>query len=112
MLVWQIERGHDMNSKVMFSVKETAQMLGISKASAYQAVTRQDIPTVRIGKRLLVPSWYIERLNLRPAEKVQVQPVQPRPAPALTRPEQARPDQEDQKLLRAIRSAIDTALKA
>lgn len=34
----------------------TAVLLGISRSAAYRAVTRGEIPSVRIGRRLLVPT--------------------------------------------------------
>ena len=35
---------------------------GIGKNAAYQAARRGEIPTIRIGKRLLVPLAALERL--------------------------------------------------
>lgn len=37
------------------SVPEAAEELGISRGSAFAAVKRGEIPSIRIGKRLLVP---------------------------------------------------------
>jgi len=36
------------------SVDEAAQILGISRNSAYEAVTRAEIPVIRIGRRIRV----------------------------------------------------------
>jgi excisionase family DNA binding protein len=44
------------------SIDETARILRISRGAAYQAVRRKEIPTLRIGKRLLVPLAAIERM--------------------------------------------------
>jgi len=41
---------------------ETAGILGLSKASAYEAARRGEIPTIRIGKRLLVPTAALRRM--------------------------------------------------
>lgn len=38
------------------TIPETAVLLGISRSAAYRAVTRGEIPSVRIGRRLLVPT--------------------------------------------------------
>jgi excisionase family DNA binding protein len=35
---------------------EVAALLGISRSAAYRAVARGEIPTIRIGRRLLVPT--------------------------------------------------------
>lgn len=38
------------------SVEEAAAVLGISRSAAYRAVRKGEIPSVRVGRRLLVPS--------------------------------------------------------
>ena len=38
------------------TVDETASVLGICRASAYEAVRAGEIPAVRIGRRVLVPT--------------------------------------------------------
>lgn len=38
------------------SVSEASEVLGISRRSAYRAATRGDLPAIRIGRRLLVPT--------------------------------------------------------
>jgi excisionase family DNA binding protein len=37
------------------TVEEAAKLLGVSRGSAYEAASRGELPTVRIGRRLLVP---------------------------------------------------------
>ncbi|MDA8288848.1 MAG: helix-turn-helix domain-containing protein [Actinomycetota bacterium] len=37
-------------------------MLGISRAFAYEAVRRGEIPSIRIGRRVLVPRVALDRL--------------------------------------------------
>jgi len=44
------------------SLDEVARILRISRGGAYAAAKRGDFPTVRIGKRILVPLAAIERL--------------------------------------------------
>jgi excisionase family DNA binding protein len=44
------------------TVAETARRLGLSRQGAYQAVRRGDIPSLRIGKRILVPRTALEQL--------------------------------------------------
>jgi excisionase family DNA binding protein len=41
---------------------EAAQILRISRGSAYEAAKRKEIPTIRIGRRLLVPAAALERM--------------------------------------------------
>jgi excisionase family DNA binding protein len=38
------------------SVEQAGELLGVSRRSAYRAAARGQIPTVRIGRRLLVPT--------------------------------------------------------
>lgn len=38
------------------SVEHAGQLLGMSRPSAYAAVRRGDIPSIRIGRRVIVPT--------------------------------------------------------
>jgi excisionase family DNA binding protein len=49
-------------TRLTISVPEAAERLGISRNLAYEAARRGDIPTIRIGKRFLVPVAAFERL--------------------------------------------------
>ena len=44
------------------TLDEVASLLRISRGSAYEAARRKEIPTIRIGRRLLVPTDALERL--------------------------------------------------
>ena len=48
--------------KMTFTVEEAAKILGLGRSGAYEAARRGDIPTIRIGKRLLVPTAALERM--------------------------------------------------
>jgi excisionase family DNA binding protein len=48
--------------KLTVSVPEAAQLLGVSRMTAYAAVRDGAIPSLRIGRRLLVPRAALERL--------------------------------------------------
>jgi excisionase family DNA binding protein len=41
--------------RVTITVEEAAEMLGISRTSAYLCAARHEIPTLRLGRRVLVP---------------------------------------------------------
>ena len=45
-----------------YSIEEVATILGVGRATAYAAARRGDIPTVRLGRRLLVPRDALKRL--------------------------------------------------
>ena len=38
------------------SVDEAARLLGIGRTAAYDAIRRRELPAIRIGRRLLVPT--------------------------------------------------------
>jgi excisionase family DNA binding protein len=44
------------------TVEEAARELGIGRNTAYEAVRRGEIPTIAIGRRLLVPRDALERM--------------------------------------------------
>jgi excisionase family DNA binding protein len=48
--------------RLTVTVEEAAKKLGISRAFAYEAVNSGDIPTIRIGRRILVPKAALHRL--------------------------------------------------
>jgi len=51
-----------MPERLTFTVEEAAAALGISRAFAYEAVSNGDIPSIRIGRRVLVPRKALERM--------------------------------------------------
>jgi excisionase family DNA binding protein len=48
--------------RLTLTVEEAASILGISRAGAYDAVQRGEIPSIRIGRRILVPRAALDRL--------------------------------------------------
>lgn len=44
------------------TVPEAARVLGIGRDAAYRAAARGDLPTLRVGRRILVPVAALERL--------------------------------------------------
>ena len=48
--------------KLTLTVKEASRVLGISRGLAYSMVKNGEIPSVRFGKRVLVPRRALERL--------------------------------------------------
>ncbi|MCH8862614.1 MAG: helix-turn-helix domain-containing protein [Proteobacteria bacterium] len=53
-------QGHD--EAAVYTIEEAARLLGIGRSSAYAAARRGEIPTVRLGRRLVVPKVAFERL--------------------------------------------------
>lgn len=51
-----------VGDRLTLTVEEAATLLGISRAFAYEAVGRGEIPSIRIGRRILVPKAALSRL--------------------------------------------------
>ena len=47
--------------RLTLTVEEAAEALGIGRTLAYDAVRRGEIPTVRLGRRLLVPQSALDQ---------------------------------------------------
>jgi excisionase family DNA binding protein len=60
-------------SKMTLSITQVAEMLGISRNSAYQGVMTGEIPSIRIGKRILVPIKALERMLEGAGQKAEEQ---------------------------------------
>ena len=50
------------NERLTLTVNEVARVLGISRGLAYSMVKTGEIPSVRFGKRMLVPRRALEKL--------------------------------------------------
>jgi excisionase family DNA binding protein len=44
------------------TITEASKALGVSRNKAYEAARRGEIPTIKIGKRILVPLAALERM--------------------------------------------------
>jgi len=55
-------KGH----KAVLTVNETAQLLGISRNAAYQGVRCGEIPSFKVGKRILIPRIAFEKMLQEP----------------------------------------------
>ena len=51
-----------MYDRRTYTVTEVAELLGISRSSAYQCVRRGEIPSLVLGRRVVVPRSAVERL--------------------------------------------------
>ncbi|RUU12615.1 DNA-binding protein [Mesorhizobium sp. M7A.T.Ca.TU.009.01.3.2] len=49
-------------SRRTVTVEEAGQLLGIGRNQAYEGVRRGEIPSIKIGKRLLVPRAALDRM--------------------------------------------------
>ena len=49
-------------SRATYCVQEAAKILGIGRNAAYEAARRGEIPTIRIGGRILVPKAALDNM--------------------------------------------------
>ena len=61
-------------SRLTFTVEETAQLLGLSRGLAYEAVRNGEIPSIRIGRRILIPRVALERILNATTALTEIQP--------------------------------------
>jgi len=58
------------NDKKLYELTELLSVNGgpipLSRAGIYNAAAKGDIPTVNIGRRRFVPSWYVDQLLMTP----------------------------------------------
>ena len=55
------------SARMTLTVTEVAELLGIGRSAAYEACQLGQIPTIRIGRRILIPRAALERLLEHPA---------------------------------------------
>jgi excisionase family DNA binding protein len=48
--------------RATYDVEEAGRVLGIGRSAAYEAVRRGEIPSIRLGKRVVVPRAALERM--------------------------------------------------
>ena len=48
--------------KLVMSVEEAGKALGLSRSGAYDAIARKEIPSLRFGRKIVVPRAAIEKM--------------------------------------------------
>jgi excisionase family DNA binding protein len=51
-----------MMDRLTLTVEEAANLLGISRALAYELVSQDELPSMRLGRRIVVPRRQLEKL--------------------------------------------------
>jgi len=59
---YQVTAAGKPNEPLTLSVEESAKILGLSRASAYEAVRTGQIPSLRFGKRIVVPRAALNKM--------------------------------------------------
>ncbi len=60
--------GVPLNERLALSIEEAGALLGISRDLAYDLVARRELPSVRLGRRLVVPRRALEEALSRLTE--------------------------------------------
>jgi excisionase family DNA binding protein len=47
--------------RLLFTVEQCAEALGIGRTKAYELVLKGEISSVKVGRRRLVPRWALEK---------------------------------------------------
>lgn len=50
------------DNRPVYTVMETAVLLGLGRNSTYEAIARGQIPSIRVGRRVLVPRAALEHM--------------------------------------------------
>lgn len=50
------------DDRVTFTVDEAAQLLGISRSTAYECIRTGELPSVKFGRRVLVPRHRFQQM--------------------------------------------------
>ncbi len=59
---------HAESDRLVFTVAEAGELLGISRAFAYELVARGELPVIRLGRRRLIPKRaLLELVGMDPA---------------------------------------------
>ena len=58
-----------MSEKIVYTVRETADLLGMSLNGTYNSIAAGEIPSIKIGKKIVVPKARLHEL-LNGGEKV------------------------------------------
>ena len=52
----------EMVDKLAYSPMEVAELLGLGRSSTYQALAKGRIPSIRVGKKILIPKAGLVKL--------------------------------------------------
>ena len=60
----------DIEARLTLSIDEVSSVLGLGRTAAYEAARRGDIPSRRLGRRVIVPvPAFLDWLGAAPAER-------------------------------------------
>jgi excisionase family DNA binding protein len=50
------------NDRLVFTVTEVAYLINVSRAFAYELVARGELPSIRLGRRIVIPRSGLQKL--------------------------------------------------
>lgn len=68
------ERQLPLTERLAISVEEAGMLLGISRDLAYDLVSRNELPSVRLGRRVVVPRRALEDMLRRMTDAADLDP--------------------------------------
>ena len=51
-----------MSTKRLYAIEELREIIPLSRAGIYLAVKKGEVPSIRVGRRVFVPSWFVDKL--------------------------------------------------
>ncbi len=57
-------------TKMVYTVDEVAEVLGLSRNTVYEAVHRKEIPSIKIGRRIIIPKRALEEALSLAAQEI------------------------------------------
>lgn len=55
-----------IHEKKLYNLNEVATIIPMSKAGIYKACAEGKMPCVKVGRRVFIPQWYIDKLLREP----------------------------------------------
>ena len=58
-----------MKNKKLFTMTEALEIVPLSRSGLFQAIKRGEIPVIRVGKRIFIPSWWVDKIINPPIDQ-------------------------------------------
>ena len=58
-----------MKNKKLFTMTEALEIVPLSRSGLFQAIKRGEVPVIRVGKRIFVPSWWVDKIINPPTDQ-------------------------------------------
>ena len=58
-----------MKNKKLFTMTEALEIVPLSRSGLFQAIKRGEVPVIRVGKRIFIPSWWVDKIINPPTDQ-------------------------------------------